>query len=302
MSSPSAKCGGSRRVRGEFRSAGLALRTTLVCPTCRVQRQVSSACEQIPRNSTGKTVGRLPESVAASVGRASSYIRTRIAMRILIAHNTHRQCGGEDTEVETELPTSRGHAAQTFSRSNDGIGTSTRSTQGLRLVWSAAAAAEVSGCRTSSRPMWRMCTTPLPTFLLRRAGPRPACPSCRRSTTPPALPAGEISSRWRRLRRLPWPRAPVRCATRPLRELSARACRSTRQWSARHRRSTRSLADLVGDANDLACKMQWDDQHPGETAAMGRRARLHDERACSAGSNHRQLMDRYAAAARAGGR
>jgi glycosyltransferase involved in cell wall biosynthesis len=50
------------------------------------------------------------------------------------------------------------------------------------------------------------------------------------------------------------------------------------------------------NAQDLANKMQWAQQHPAEMAAMGRNARKQYEAEFSAERNYQQLMDIYAGA------
>ncbi|MBA4262159.1 MAG: transferase, partial [Comamonadaceae bacterium] len=67
-------------------------------------------------------------------------------MRVLFVHNTYQHRGGEDSVVESEIELlkSRGHAVESYTRSNDDIGRLPAATLAQQTLWSERSAQELS--------------------------------------------------------------------------------------------------------------------------------------------------------------
>jgi glycosyltransferase involved in cell wall biosynthesis len=67
-------------------------------------------------------------------------------MRILVAHNTYQQRGGEDSVVEAEfaLLHARGHAVHLYLRSNDDVATMPKASSALQTLWSPQTSRELA--------------------------------------------------------------------------------------------------------------------------------------------------------------
>ena len=75
-------------------------------------------------------------------------------MRVLFVHNTYQHRGGEDSVVESEIELlkSRGHAVESYARSNDDIGSLPAATLAQQTLWSQRSAQELSALVRRFRP------------------------------------------------------------------------------------------------------------------------------------------------------
>jgi glycosyltransferase involved in cell wall biosynthesis len=75
-------------------------------------------------------------------------------MKILIAHNTYQQAGGEDAAVDAEIALLRehGHAVEVYRRHNDELGNMTQAEAALTAVWSQRTVREATQICTEFQP------------------------------------------------------------------------------------------------------------------------------------------------------
>lgn len=75
-------------------------------------------------------------------------------MRILVAHNTYLQRGGEDSVVEAEIALlrARGHAVHLYARSNNDIAAMPRASAALQTLWSLQTSRELAALIQSYQP------------------------------------------------------------------------------------------------------------------------------------------------------